>query len=52
MVRLQRHFLVGLQGRDFDFACKQMSVTRSVVDMVSGKVKTEASQKTVPWMTS
>ena len=40
--------LIGLQWRDFDFACKQMSVTRSVVDMVSGKVKTEASQKTVP----
>ena len=40
--------LIGLQWGDFDFACKQMSVTRSVVDMVSGKVKTEASQKTVP----
>jgi len=25
-----------------------MSVTRSVVEMVSGKVKTEASQRTVP----
>ena len=40
--------LIGLQWRDFDFARKQMSVTRSVVDMVSGKVKTEASQKMVP----
>ncbi len=40
--------LIGLQWRDFDFVCKQMSVTRSVVDKVSGKVKTEASQKTVP----
>ena len=40
--------LIGLQWRDIDFARKQMSVTRSVVEMVTGKVKTEASQKTVP----
>jgi integrase len=40
--------LIGLQWRDLDFVRKQMNVTRSVVDMVTGKVKTEASQKTVP----
>ena len=40
--------LIGLQWWDIDFARKQMSVTRSVVEMVAGKVKTEASQKTVP----
>ena len=40
--------LIGLQWWDIDFFRKQMSVTRSVVEMVSGKVKTEASQKTVP----
>jgi len=40
--------LIGLQWRDIDFSRKQMSVTRSVVEMVTGKVKTEASQKTVP----
>ena len=40
--------LIGLQWWDIDFSQKQMSVTRSVVEMISGKVKTEASQKTVP----
>jgi len=45
---LRRGELIGLQWGDIDFSAKQMSVTRSVVDMVSGKVKTEASQKTVP----
>jgi integrase len=45
---LRRGELIGLQRRDIDFSQKQMSVTRSVVDMVCGKVKTEASQKTVP----
>jgi integrase len=45
---LRRGELIGLQWGDIDFSQKQMSVTRSVVDMVCGKVKTEASQKTVP----
>ena len=40
--------LIGMQWGDIDFSRKQMSVIRSVVEMVSGKVKTEASQKTVP----
>jgi integrase len=45
---LRRGELIGLQWGDMDFPRKEMSVTRSVVDMVCGKVKTEASQKTVP----
>jgi integrase len=33
---------------DLDFAKKQMDVSRSVVEMVAGDVKTEASKKAVP----
>jgi hypothetical protein len=33
---------------DIDFAKKQMDVSRSVVEMVAGDVKTEASKKAVP----
>lgn len=45
---LRRGELIGLKWGDIDFAKKQMQVTRSVVDMVSGKVKTEASERAVP----
>lgn len=37
-----------MQWGDVDFAKKQMNVTRSVVEMIAGKVKTEASRKAVP----
>jgi integrase len=45
---LRRGELIGLLWSDIDFAKKQMNVTRSVVEMVAGKVKTEASRKAVP----
>jgi len=45
---LRRGELIGLKWSDIDFPKKEMHVTRSVVEMVSGKVKTEASQKAVP----
>jgi hypothetical protein len=33
---------------DIDFVKKQMDFSRSVVEMVAGDVKTEASKKAVP----
>lgn len=45
---LRRGELIGLQWTDIDFAKKQMNVIRSVVEMVPGNVKTEASKKAVP----
>jgi len=45
---LRRGELIGLQWTDIDFAKKQMNVIRSVVEMVAGNVKTEASKKAVP----
>jgi len=45
---LRRGELIGLKWNDIDFSKKQMNVTRSVVEMVSGNVKTEASQRAVP----
>jgi integrase len=45
---LRRGELIGLQWADIDFAKKQMNVFRSVVEMVEGNVKTEASRKAVP----
>lgn len=45
---LRRGELIGLQWVDVDFAKKQMNVIRSVVEMVAGNVKTEASKKAVP----
>jgi integrase len=45
---LRRGELIGLLWSDIDFAKKQMNVTRSVVEMVAGRVKTEASRKAVP----
>jgi len=45
---LRRGELIGLQWTDIDVAKKQMNVTRSVVEMVAGNVKTEASRKAVP----
>src|SRR5579864_3225636 len=45
---LRRGKLIGLKWADIDFAKKQTDVTRSVVEMVAGRVKTEASQKAVP----
>ena len=44
----RRGELIGLQWTDIDFAKKQMNVFRSVVEMVAGNVKTEASRKAVP----
>jgi integrase len=45
---LRRGELIGLKWSDIDFANKQMDVVRSVVEMVPGDVKTEASKKAVP----
>ena len=45
---LRRGELIGLKWSDIDFAKKQMDVSRSVVEMVTGDVKTEASKKAVP----
>jgi integrase len=45
---LRRGELIGLRWADIDFAEKQMNVVRSVVEMVTGNVKTEASKKAVP----
>jgi integrase len=45
---LRRGELIGLQWTDIDFVKKQMNVFRSVVEMVEGNVKTEASRKAVP----
>ena len=45
---LRRGELIGLKWADIDFAKKQTDVTRSVVDMIAGEVKTEASKKAVP----
>lgn len=45
---LRRGELIGLKWNDIDFAKKQMNVTRSVVEMISGNVKTEASHRAVP----
>ena len=45
---LRRGELIGLQWADIDFAKKQMNVFRSVVEMVAGNVKTEASKRAVP----
>jgi integrase len=45
---LRRGELIGLKWSDIDFDKKQMNVVRSVVEMVLGDVKTEASKKAVP----
>jgi integrase len=45
---LRRGELIGLKWNDIDFANEQMNVSRSVVEMVAGDVKTEASRKAVP----
>jgi len=45
---LRRGELIGLKWNDIDLAKKQMNVTGSVVERVSGDVKTEASRKAVP----
>jgi integrase len=45
---LRRGELTGLQWGDIDFEELQINVTRSVVDQVVGRCKTESSQKPVP----
>jgi len=45
---LRRGELAGLQWSDIDFGEMQINVTRSVVDQVVGRCKTESSQKPVP----
>ena len=45
---LRRGELIGLQWRDFDFDKLVIHVQRSVVQMVDGSTKTEASAKDVP----
>jgi len=45
---LRRGELIGIKWSDIDISRKQMDVVRSVVEMVSGDVKTEASKKAVP----
>jgi len=45
---LRRGELAGLQWSDIDFGEMQINVTRSVVDQIVGRCKTESSQKPVP----
>ncbi len=45
---IRRGELIGLKWADIDFAKKQMHIRRSVVDMIAGRVKTEASKKALP----
>src|SRR5258708_37339099 len=45
---LRRGELIGLKWADIELTKKQMDVSRSVVEMVAGNVKTEASKKAVP----
>jgi integrase len=45
---LRRGELIGLKWFDMNFAKKLMDVTRSVVEMVAGEVKTEGSKRAVP----
>jgi integrase len=45
---LRRGELIGLKWQDINFAKTQMDVVSSVVDMIVGEVKTEASKKAVP----
>ena len=45
---LRRGELIGLKWSDVDFDKKRMNVVRSVVEMVLGDVKTEASKRAVP----
>lgn len=47
-IGLRRRELTGLQWRDVDFQNLLLRVERSVVDLVVGKCKTEASKKPVP----
>lgn len=45
---LRQSELFALKWKDVDFKNKQLWVTRSIVQQVVGKCKTEASQKPVP----
>lgn len=45
---LRRGELAGLRWGDIDFGSLEINVTRSVVDQVVGRCKTESSQKPVP----
>ncbi len=45
---LRQSELFALKWKDVDFKNKQLWVTRSIVQQVIGKCKTEASQKPVP----
>ena len=45
---LRRGELIGLRWEDLDFATLTLHVRRSVVAMVEGKPKTEASRRDVP----
>lgn len=45
---LRRGELAGLQWSDIDFGKMEINVTRSIVDQVVGRCKTESSQKPVP----
>jgi len=47
---LRRGELIGLQWQDIDFADLVIHVRRSVVQMVGGSTKTEASTKTCRWI--
>lgn len=44
---IRRSELMGLKWKDVDFIGGRIEITRSVVDQVTGKCKTEASQKPV-----
>ncbi len=45
---LRRGELAGLRWSDIDFEALQINVTRSVVDQILGRCKTESSKKPVP----
>jgi integrase len=48
MIGLRRGEIAGLRWEDADFLAKTLQIKRSVVDMVSGDAKTEASELELP----
>jgi integrase len=48
MIGLRRGEIAGLRWEDVDFLAKTLQIKRSIVDMVSGDAKTEASELELP----